>query len=418
VVLQPRKFLSNLNLQAADAEVEIQHLKKAAGRNEIVIMDTTPLSFQRNPAGLVKLSKSSGVKVLCCASPPSSVLVEIEQMKSEADTVGGSEKERSQTQRRIEEATKQVECEVRIGISGTRPAVYAGALGGFLVGSGKEPSAAGAPLSSQEEIALEICGRASLRLGGAPVIVFLHAPTKGCVSRVLDILGEAGARADRVALFNVCGAASVSGVAELKEEALAASVVLERGAFLGFTCSGFDGSGCGRTSVKGWEDREVMNPLHNPQNLVALLRLLMVDPALKERVRTQLLLSPGIRLKSDLRRWGGMGMSFVFTLLDNVFEGLETGTGGDMEGGGWSMDAKIAFRALIFSENPIRLLSFPWKPPESVAIEVDRFSCWWCGTEKRVDEERYSKYDFEYCGLDCLEDHRKTGFSRQTQKER
>ena len=101
-------------------------------------------------------------------------------------------------------------------------------------------------------------------------------------------------------------------------------------------------------------------------------------------------MSSGIRYKTDMKKYGGNGIDFSF--MKKRVEESE-----------WKNAHSIARK----------LLQFDWEPPKLnvKAEDSPKWICHICGFVAKLDEqENYTKHGFTYCSISCLSQHRKKNF--------
>jgi len=111
----------------------------------------------------------------------------------------------------------------------------------------------------------------------------------------------------------------------------------------------------------------------------------------REGSAKQLLLSQGVGLRSMWRSFGGVGYSHVqedilprLARLGVAEESIET----------------------ITVANPVRLLAW-WTPPPPKKQEIVTWTCSQCQKGFPDEQERYTKFEYQYCSLKCLRKHTK-----------
>lgn len=130
------------------------------------------------------------------------------------------------------------------------------------------------------------------------------------------------------------------------------------------------------------------------------------DDALAEKIAllvqrnfsSQIVLSNGLRMRTQWRKHGGGGYSFIYTSflvrLERDFD--------------LSADVLTGF----IQTNPLRLLQ--WYQPQTADVEIpkDYIQCDICAKAfEPIEGKYYSKFTFTYCSLGCLRKHLKMKFA-------
>jgi len=117
----------------------------------------------------------------------------------------------------------------------------------------------------------------------------------------------------------------------------------------------------------------------------------MIHQLIREGMANQILLSVGVAMKTMLRSGGGPGYGHLASDLLPRLSRLGV------------VDKTLAE---ITVTNPSRILSW-WKPPPPKAKEVITWQCDMCHKGYPDEQERYTKFEYQYCSLKCVRKHTK-----------
>eukprot|EP00747_Dinoflagellata_sp_TGD_P092845 gnl/TRDRNA2_/TRDRNA2_165553_c1_seq1.p1 gnl/TRDRNA2_/TRDRNA2_165553_c1~~gnl/TRDRNA2_/TRDRNA2_165553_c1_seq1.p1 ORF type:complete len:235 (+),score=39.39 gnl/TRDRNA2_/TRDRNA2_165553_c1_seq1:29-706(+) len=107
----------------------------------------------------------------------------------------------------------------------------------------------------------------------------------------------------------------------------------------------------------------------------------------------KMLVSSGVRFRTDLRAHGGPGLGHAPELLHMAKERIAPA----------SSD--------VLRASALEFLQYPWKPPPPPEVVVHSIWCHWCGTQKKLGDH-FSKMGFDYCSPKCIAAHRKVDFDK------
>jgi len=121
----------------------------------------------------------------------------------------------------------------------------------------------------------------------------------------------------------------------------------------------------------------------------------LVASLCRQGFAANLILSPGVSCRLQLRRYGGHGYGHVRHSI--VHQLVRRGVG----------DAELDAMA---HDNIVRLLGW-WTPPPPVERAVEMGTCYWCKKAFEMRENEYfHKFDFVYCRSKCLSKHGDAGW--------
>jgi len=106
----------------------------------------------------------------------------------------------------------------------------------------------------------------------------------------------------------------------------------------------------------------------------------------------KVVISNNINYKTQLMAYGGMGYSNLF---ENTIPLIEERYGDIIK--------KLTLT------NITRLLAW-WKKKEKEKVKLKTWKCQWCKKEYEEDKDGFSKNDFLYCSMPCLQAHTKANF--------
>lgn len=118
----------------------------------------------------------------------------------------------------------------------------------------------------------------------------------------------------------------------------------------------------------------------------------------KGNFSSQIVLSNGLRMRTQWRKYGGGGYNLIY---NSFFMRLERDFG-------LSAEVLTAF----IQTNPLRLLQ--WYQPQTVNVEIpkDYIQCDICAKAfEPIEGQYYTKFTFTYCSLGCLRKHLKMKFA-------
>jgi hypothetical protein len=104
----------------------------------------------------------------------------------------------------------------------------------------------------------------------------------------------------------------------------------------------------------------------------------------------QIMISNGINYKLQLKKYGGFGYANLF---QNYFKHI-------------CQHMNESEINLIFRDNLLAILNY-WKPPKKSIKSVKMIKCSNCGEEKPESDDLFRKFEFIYCSIKCLNNHKK-----------
>lgn len=259
--LREDPYLSRHNVSLDDPELAAEEAARFAARGGRTIVEVTPEGLGRDPRGLVRIARATGLHVVMGCG--------FYLERSHPARVRGMS---------VEDVAEEIEREVREGVAGVRP----GVIGEIGVSPAFTPA---------EEKVLRGAARAQARTG---VPLSVHLP--GWVRhghRVLDIVAEEGGRLTATVLGHMN-----PSLDDLEYQ----TSLADRGAWLEYDMCGMDYHFVG----------EGQSPC-DEENARAIARLVRYG------YRDRLLLSQDVFLKTMLVRYGGRGYAH---LLDSFIPRL------------------------------------------------------------------------------------------------
>lgn len=151
-----------------------------------------------------------------------------------------------------------------------------------------------------------------------------------------------------------------------------------RGAFIGFTPPP-------AAADIAWQDYMGRTPLRTEHEFLEAVRSL---------ASSSVLVSSGLRFRTDLAAYGGPGLAHASELLLTARQ---------------AGDESLPQEGVLFS-TALSFLQYPWKPPPPPEKVEHFIECHWCGAQKKQGDH-FSKLGFDYCTTKCLAQHRKADFA-------
>lgn len=357
----PLASLHNLHLSYADALGELSGPLKRRHRGAALVVACTPrvhcapaAAWERAVA-LRTLSQEAGAHIIVGTAPAPGCPA------SDADFA-------TEVARLVSDLAVGFEMPPKASASGLEPEGVAERVRpGFLGELVLWDHTSGPPLAA-DILALRACVEAQRRTEAA---LFMSGPVSTEVLAILD--GSAGPPGPSgPCLWGRCVFFDVPLDSPVQPAQLVA-----RGAFLGF---------CPPPAACdiAWQSYPSRRPWRTEEQFLAALAAAPPD---------RVLISSGIRFRTDLVAFGGQGLAHAHDLIVSA-----GGTLGKVGG-------TAAFRAAAVS-----VLQYPWRPPPPPEKVVHMIECHWCGV-KKVEGEHFSKQGFDYCTPKCIAKHRQVDFA-------
>ncbi|KAL3944920.1 MAG: hypothetical protein SGBAC_001011 [Bacillariaceae sp.] len=351
---------------------EIRHLSDCVSNdNKLVVLDMTTAKEGRDHKACQRISKQLGIHILigtnCPAENP------------------GKDSNTSTTLDDFQRNMEHMERELKYGI-GTRSeddyknltspdskVVRCSFCGPVHISEGF-------PEAEQNE--LKACAAVQ---GGSNAPLVIVAPSLSAVSGILDFVANSGgiasktivAHADLLVHRHAKRSDMTSSLQLLRDQ------VLDRGAFACF--DSYSVSACAF-----FDFDEEFPTLATVVEMVS--NLLSNNPKHAKHI----VLSAGIMMKLQLKKYGGVGYPVV---LNDLVPRLTK-----------KDDIKSEHIDLMLNKNPRRLLGW-WVPPPTPEVPKYYLTCSVCKKKfEPIIGEYFSKFTFVYCGTKCLRKHRKLGF--------
>ncbi|CAM9576918.1 unnamed protein product [Discosporangium mesarthrocarpum] len=366
--------LRNRLLSLDEAVQELAHLKGVGGD---LILDCTTAGEGRDPQGLVKIARRTGMLILMGAS--------VAQIKGTA---------LCNTPECIESIGRELRGQLLLGEEVPDPAaakvpgsklatvrVQAGFISVALErdsdagaestgGCPKEGAAIGIGDLRDDEVALLRGSAWAQRETGAPLVIAVPPFAGSTPEQALACFLAGGGDPSKLILAGMHGGCSQPLDAQRE--------LLRAGATLCFDLFG-------RTE---W----LPGPNFFPSDEQVAAR---VAELARLGYGAQLLISQGVMFRTHLTRYGGFGYGHAILTVPPRLKRLGM-TGGDV--------------SAALGGNALRLLSW-YKPLPPPVVPKEFLVCSWCqGRFEPVDGEYFHKFDFVYCGVRCLRKHRDDGF--------
>lgn len=259
-------FLLLDNLLHHDLELTVQELREFTALGGRTVVDPTNVSIGRDPLALKAIAETTGLNLIM----GSGHYFEI--------SLGGAFRART-----LDSITEEIVRDVTVGVGDT--GVRAGLIGEVGTSS---------PVTENEEKSLRASARAQAQTG-APLMIHLNGWQREGV-RVLDIIEEEGGDLSRTILCHM----NPSWMDQGYQRSLG-----ERGAYLEY-------------DMMGMTYEYPPNKLCPDDSVTVGAIKRLVDDGFGER----LLMSQDVFLKSQFRRYGGLGFTHVFTTLRTQYERL------------------------------------------------------------------------------------------------
>ncbi|CAM9705387.1 unnamed protein product [Choristocarpus tenellus] len=361
---------NNLLLSLDEGVRELAELRKAGCD---VVLDCTTVDDGRDPESLTEMATRTGLHVLMGASLAQVHSTAVPNTPESIKKIGKGLQ--NQLILGVEIATPTLSA--TFGSSPGTRRVQAGFIAATISGgvdsadTSEEKSTMTSSAGLQANEVVMLGGSAwAQRATGAPIVISLPPFKHLLAQQALDCVTLAGALPSKVVLAGIHGGYS---------QPLGDHVVLlKAGATLCFDCFGRTEWFSGPNYFPSDEETAV--------RVVELARL---------GYGSQLLVSQGVSRRTHLTRYGGFGYGHALRTVPSRLERL-----------GMSGENITA----VLRGNALRLFAWYYPPPPS-AIPKNYMPCSWCNKPfEPVEGEYFHKFDFVYCGIRCLRQHRNGGF--------
>lgn len=280
-------FLLLDNMLHHDTDLTVQELREFTALGGGTIVDPTNVSIGRDPLALQAIANATGLNIIMGAGHYFEI------------SLGEAFEKRT-----LDSITEEIIRDVTVGVDGT--GVRAGLIGEIGTSS---------PVTENEEKSLRASARAQAETG-APLMIHLNGWQREG-DKVLDIIEEEGADVSKTILCHMNPAWT-----DLDYQRRLG----ERGAYLEY-------------DMMGMTYEYPPNKLCPDDSVTVGAIKRLIDDGFLER----LLMSQDVFLKSQFKRYGGVGFTHVFTTLRTQYDRLGVGES-DL--------------FTIFSKNPQRVLAF------------------------------------------------------------
>ncbi|CAJ1952186.1 unnamed protein product [Cylindrotheca closterium] len=383
----PFQYLENMLLNSEnEACREIRHLSDGVANDvKVVLLDMTTAKEGRDHKACQRISQQLGIHLLIGTTCPTE--------HPDMDTTNTNTNTNSTAMDGFQRNMEHMERELKYGI-GTRSEddyknltspdskiVRCSFCGPMHISEGF-------PVAEQNELKAYAAVQ-----GGSNAPLVLVAPSLTAVSGILDFVTNSGGIVSKTIVAHAD--LLLHRHAQQTDMTLALQILLEqvldRGAIVCF--DSYSVSACAFFDFDQ-DFPTLASVVDTASNLLSK----------KAKYAEQIVLSAGIMMKLQLKRYGGVGYPVVLKELVPRLKKKEVITSEHIE--------------LMLNKNPRRLLQW-WVPPPTPEVPKYYLTCSICKKKfEPIMGEYFSKYTFVYCGTKCLRKHRKVGFKPLEEAEK